>query len=107
MSGEERIEEKEWEDLLNDHHDASLKALKPPADLRHPLQRQMQDRMDRMISIIKGEGKTGMEEGNIKRIMFVNYGVSVRLTKEYLSTLVEFGRLRKEGSVYFCTEEEG
>ena len=93
--------------MIRDGRKEGQGRLKPPGDLRHPLQRQMQDRMDWMLSMIKGTGKMGMEEEEIERTMLVNYGVSVRLTKQYLSTLHQFGRLRKEGLAYVCTEEEG
>lgn len=70
-------------------------------DIKHPMQKAMQARINFLLAQIEEAGKDGVEEKELEHLFFFNGFGEPRLTKKYLSILTDYGRVRKEGARYF------
>ena len=70
-------------------------------DLKHPMQKAMQARMNFLLATIEEAGKEGAEERELIQLFFFNGFCEPRLTRKYLKILVDFGQVNKEGTRYY------
>jgi hypothetical protein len=69
-------------------------------DIKHPMQRAMQARVNFLLAQIEEAGKHGMEEKELEQLFFNGFG-EPRLTKKYLAILSGYDRVKKEGTRYY------
>ncbi len=70
-------------------------------DIKHPMQKAMQARMNFLLATVEEAGKDGVEERELEQLFFFNGFGEPRLTRKYLLILSEYDRVKKEGTRYF------
>lgn len=70
-------------------------------DIKHPMQKAMQARVNFLLAQIEEAEKEGIEEKELEQLFFFNGFGEPRLTKKYLSILSDYGRVKKEGTRYY------
>ncbi len=63
--------------------------------------REALERVNLVKRYIEDEGKDGLTLDYIMAAMQCNFGIAPRKTREYLSSLLIFGKITKEGDRYY------
>ena len=70
-------------------------------DIKHPMQRAMQARINLLLARVEEAGKDGIEESELEQLFLVNGFGEPRLVRKYLNILTEFGKVKKEGTRFY------
>ncbi len=70
-------------------------------NIKHPMQKAMQARINFLLSRIEEAGKDGIDENDLEQLFFFNGFGEPRLTRKYLSILLNYDKVKKEGTMYY------
>ncbi len=68
---------------------------------KHPMQKGMQIRINLLLANIEEAGPKGIEQKDLELVFFMNGFGTPNLVRKYLSLLLDFGKVRKDGTRYF------